>query len=148
MRLIIARSWLCALVLGAAPLAAQRFVASGFPDQVVLDYFQKLQIAIVGNNHATIAAMVHYPLMVNHGGAIHDTIHDSAELLKKYDAVFSPSIRQAIILEKQAKLFGNEQGVAIARGTVWIMGKCDRQRPPTCRLGVGSVNYPEPKVTK
>jgi hypothetical protein len=142
------RSWLIGLLLtatAALPLAAQRFMAAGVPDREVLDFFQKLQVAIVQNNHAAVVQLVTYPLHVNHGTKVRETIATPAALLHQYDAVFTPAIRQAVILERAKNLYANSDGVALQRGTIWLRGQCDRSRPPRCKVGVGTVNLPPPK---
>ncbi|HEY4319859.1 MAG TPA: hypothetical protein VGM77_01670 [Gemmatimonadales bacterium] len=142
------RPWLAGLLLtvaAAMPLAAQRFMAVGVPDHDVLEFFQKFQVAIVQNNHAAVAQMVNYPLHVNRGAKDRRTINTPAALLRDYDAVFTPAIRQAVILERAKNLYANNDGVALQRGTIWLRGQCDRGRPPHCRVGVGTINLPPGK---
>lgn len=142
------RSWLAGLLLtvaAALPLAGQRFMTAGVPDHEVYEFFQKFQVAIVQNNHAAIAQMVNYPLQVNRGAKDRRTIATPAALLRQYDAVFTPAIRQAVILERAKNLYANNDGVAVQRGTIWLRGQCDRGRPPKCKVGVGTINLPAPK---
>jgi hypothetical protein len=129
----------------AAPVHAQRFMSSGVPDRQVIAFFDKLHAAAVRNDRAAIVKMVNYPLMVNRGGTVHQKIATEGELLRRYDEVFNPAIRQAIVLEKSDRLIGSQDGVALAKGTIWLRGACDRARPPVCKLGLGSVNLPELK---
>jgi len=86
--------------------------------------------------------MVTYPLRVNvarKGSKF--VVANSADLIKRYDAVFTPVIRQAIAAEKPAKLSASKDGAAIAAGLVWINSKCDKKvKPAKCTLGVVSVN--------
>ncbi len=94
-----------------------------------------------GGNKATVAGMVNYPLRVNTRNGPKTSIATSAELVRQYDAVFTPAIRQAITGEKPAKLIGSRDGVAIAGGLVYFTGKCDKKKSPKCVLGLSSVNH-------
>ena len=129
-------------VAAATPVCAQRFMASGVPDRQVIAFFDKLHAAAVRNDRAAIVKMVNYPLMVNRGATDHQKIATERELLRRYDEVFNPAIRQAIVLEKSDRLIGSQDGVAIARGTIWMRGACDHSRPQVCKLGLGSINLP------
>jgi hypothetical protein len=128
------------LLAAARSSSAQRFMFTGVPDADVLAFVQKLQKAVAAGDRAGVAGMVKYPLRVNHDAARHEDVASAAELLKRYDAVFTPSIRQAIVTETPAKLTGGRDGVAIKAGLVWISSACDKNRPPKCGLGVSSVN--------
>jgi hypothetical protein len=128
------------LLVVTRPASAQRFMFTGCPDADVLTYFQKLQKTIAAGDRAGVAGMVKYPLRVNRDSTRHAMVASAAELLKQYDAVFTPTIRQAIISETPAKLAGGRDGVAIKGGVVWLAGIPDRSEPPKCHLGVSSVN--------
>jgi hypothetical protein len=135
-------SVLCVAVLLAAahPAGAQRFIYTGLPDADVVAFLGKLQKAVGAGDRAAVAGMVKYPLRVNRDATHHATIATSADLLKQYDAVFTPGIRVAIVKETPAKMSGGKDGAAIAAGLVWIAGVCDTSTPRKCRLGVSSVN--------
>jgi len=132
---------LLVLVAAAArPATAQRFMYSGVPDADVLSFLSKLQKAVSAGDRATVAGLVRYPLRVNRDATHHIVIATAPELLKQYDAVFTPTIRQAIITETPARLTGGKDGVAIKSGLLWLSSGCDSSQPPKCRLGVASVN--------
>jgi hypothetical protein len=126
----------------AHPAAAQRFMYTGVSDAEVLSFFAKLQSAVGAGNKAVVASMVNYPLRVNNRKGNKLVIPNSADLLKRYDLVFTPATRAAIAAEKPAKLVGSKEGAAIAAGLVWLAGKCDKKvKPVKCTLGVVSVNH-------
>jgi len=131
-----------ALVALTHSASAQRFMYTGVSDAEVLAFFGKFQSAVVSGNKAVVASMVTYPLRVNvarKGSKF--VVANSADLIKRYDAVFTPVIRQAIAAEKPAKLSASKDGAAIAAGLVWINSKCDKKvKPAKCTLGVVSVN--------
>ena len=122
--------------------SAQRFMYTGVSDAEVLAFFGKFQSAVVSGNKAVVASMVNYPLRVNAARkGTKFTIATPADLIKRYDAVFTPSIRQAVGAEKAAKLSASKDGAGIAAGLVWINGRCDKKvKPAKCTLGVVSVN--------
>lgn len=130
-----------ALSLGvASPAAAQRFMYTGMPDADVVAFLGKLQQAVGAGDRAAVAGMVLYPLRVNRDSARHTLVASRAELLRRYDAVFTPAIRRAIVTETAATLTGGLDGAGIKAGLVWISGVCDSRQLPRCRLGVASVN--------
>ena len=137
----------CILVLAVAavthPARAQRFMYTGVSDAEVLAFFGKLQSAVAAGNKATVASLVNYPLRVNTTRkGTKFVVSTSAGLIRRYDAVFTPAIRQAIVNQKPAKLSGSKEGVAVAVGLVWINGRCNRRvKPVKCTLGVMSVNH-------
>ena len=131
----------CLLVLTATRHAhAQRFVALGMPDSEVISVLQKVQRAIAAGDRATIAGMVRYPLRVNHGPDDHSMITTRVELLKRYDAVFTPEVRHAVGATSLNDVLGGVEGVALGRGEVWLTSTCAAERPRKCRLGLSSIN--------
>ena len=132
--------FLAAGLVATQPAAAQRFIFTGCPDADVLTFVQKLQRTIGAGDRAGVAGMVKYPLRVNRDSAHHALVAGPAELVRQYDAVFTPAIRRAILSETPAGLAGSRDGVAIKRGLVWIAGTPDPSPTPRCRLGVSSVN--------
>jgi len=137
----IAAALLLAIAAMTHPARAQRFMFTGVTDSEVLTFFGKFQKAVVSNDRKTVVSMVNYPLRVNERGGRHQMIASSAELMRQYDAVFTPTIRQAVSVEKPAKLSAGRDGAAIGAGLVWMTGACDKRRPPKCTLGVVSVNH-------
>jgi hypothetical protein len=131
----------CLLVLTATRHAhAQRFVALGMPDSEVLAVLQKVQRAITAGDRATTAGMVRYPLRVNRGPDDHSMIATRDELLRRYDAVFTPEVRRAVGATNLNDVLGGVDGVALGRGEVWLTSTCAAERPRKCRLGISSLN--------
>ena len=131
----------CLLLLTATlPAHAQRFVALGIPDSEALAELQKIQRAIAAGDRATIASVVRYPLRVNRGADNHSTIATRGELLKRYDAVFTPEVRRSVTATNLNDVLGGIDGVALGRGAVWLTSTCAAERPRKCRLGISSIN--------
>jgi hypothetical protein len=128
------------LLVAARPVRAQRFIYSGVADSTVLSFVGRLQQAVGAGDRAAVAGMIRYPLRVNHDAQHHINVASAAELMKQYDAVFTPSIRQGIVKQLPATLTGGHDGVAIDGGRVWVGSACDKSQPPKCKLGVTSVN--------
>jgi hypothetical protein len=131
----------CLLVLIAAPHAnAQRFVALGMPDSEVLADLTKFQKAIAAGDRATVASMVNYPLRVNRGARDHTLMATRGELLKRYDAVFTPDVRHVIVTTNLADVLGGMDGVPLGRGVAWFTSTCSTERPRKCRISLTSIN--------
>lgn len=133
------------LLAAVRPASAQRFMYTGTSDGEVLSFLTRLQKAVGAGDRTTVAALIKYPLRVNHNEKRHESITTSAQLLKQYDAIFTPKIRQSIVKQTPAKLTGGRDGVAIDAGAVWLNSSCDRSQPPKCKMGVSSVNLHESK---
>lgn len=127
-------------VAAARPARAQRFVALGMTDSDVFAALRRLQKAVGAGDRATVAGMVNYPLRVNRGPDVHTLFPTRGELLKRYDAVFTPDVRRAILSDTLTQLLGGTNGVPLGRGVVWMTSTCDTGRPPVCRIGITSVN--------
>jgi hypothetical protein len=131
----------CLLLLAATRHAhAQRFVALGMPDSEVLGVLKRIQRAIASGDRATIASVVRYPLRVNRGPDDHSLIATRGELLRRYDAVFTPAVRRAAGATNLDDVLGGVDGVPLGRGEVWLTSTCATERPRKCRLGISSVN--------
>ncbi|MGH7583547.1 MAG: hypothetical protein ACREL5_10000 [Gemmatimonadales bacterium] len=128
------------ICLTGARAGAQRFFSTGVADKDVQAYLDHLQKAAATNQRAAVAGLVAFPLRVNRGVRSHFMIADRAELLRRYDAVFTPAIRTAIVSQRYADLYVNSGEIAVGRGAVWLKGICTRRRPITCHLAVTSVN--------
>ena len=128
------------LVSSASSAGAQRFVALGMPDSQVLSTIQKLQRGVAQGDRAAVASLVRYPLRVNHGPDQHTMITGRAELLRQYDAIFTPEIRRALAAEKLDDVLGSKEGVPLGRGLVWMTSTCGTTRPRTCTIGITSIN--------
>jgi hypothetical protein len=134
-------SFMAALLLVVMhPASAQRFVTLGVSDTEVLATLQKLQKAVGAGDRATVAGLVNYPLHINRGAGDHTSLRTSAELLKRYDEVFTAEVRTAIAAEKLTDVFGSTEGVPVGKGMVWLSSTCNGAHPPTCHVGITSVN--------
>ena len=128
----------------ACRAGAQKFMPMGVTDGDMIAYLQKLQRAVRAGDRPTVASLVNYPLRVNSSSKRHFTVTSSADLIRRYDAVFVPGVRDAIIAQEFGKLSASPQGVPIKGGMVWLMSVCDaKHQPVKCKVGVGAINLPE-----
>ena len=82
-------------------------------------FLSELKSAIKSGDKQKVAGLVHYPLEVNLVKG-HRVVRTKAELVKDYDAIFTPATRTAIEQQVPACLFANYQGVMIGDGEVWF----------------------------
>jgi hypothetical protein len=142
MRRTISIAVLLGVVLTARGEAQQRFTPVGLTNNQMQDYLQRLQKAVRAGDRSAVADLVEFPLRVNRSAKHHIVIRDKADLLRHYDETFTPDIRNGIITQAFAPLYGTPQGVAIQGGKVWLLSVCTK-RPPTCHVGVGAINLPD-----
>lgn len=95
-------------------------------------YFAKLQKAVKGNKPAEVADLISYPMNLNKDNKKY-VIYSKNEFIKKYDRIFTSSVRENLLAQKVDKLFVNYQGIMVGDGDLW-MGK------PNNKLGVIAVN--------
>jgi hypothetical protein len=72
-------------------LAAALVVAAASADALLVE----LQRAIRGDDRQAVAALIQYPITIATAG-IRIPIHDSASMIKSFDAVFTPELKAAI----------------------------------------------------
>jgi len=107
--------------------------------------FRRLKQAVAANNRTAVAASFVYPFRVNRTQASHLWVQTRAELLRRYDAIFTPKVRQAILAQNPDSLFYSWRGSMAGNGVVWIDGVCDDSRMQKCRFGVTGINLSEPR---
>jgi hypothetical protein len=81
-----------------------------------IELFKKLKIAVDGDDRASVALMVFYPLRVS--GQYR--IHNRTAFLNHYERIFDVKVRDAIRAQIPECLAGNWQGFRTELGEVWI----------------------------
>ena len=102
------------------------------PDWVLGDaaygtFLNGLQAAVRSNNRQAVIRLIAYPLRVNRDGTS-KLYRDSAAVLRDFDRIFTPSVKQAILSERFEQLFGSDQGVMIGNGAIWFDHVCRGRR--------------------
>ena len=81
-------------------------------------FFTKFQKAIDANQRQEVAGMVRYPLHSYRNGKA-TVIKTKADLLVRYDTVFSSGARCAITTATLDDVWGNWRGFTISAGAIW-----------------------------
>jgi len=81
--------------------------------------FLRLQRAVQKDDRRTVTAMMEFPLRVETpDGAV--SIRTPAELLERYDFVFSSRVKHALSNTRVSDLYATNSGIAIKGGIVWF----------------------------
>jgi hypothetical protein len=107
--------------------------------------FRRLKQAVAANDRAAVAASFVYPFRVNRTRTSHVFVQTRGELLRRYDAILTPKVRQAILTQNPDSLFYSWRGSMAGNGMVWIDGVCDDRRMQKCRFGVTAINLSAPR---
>jgi hypothetical protein len=103
-------------------------------------FLAKFQNALKRDDRPAVASLVHYPLLVTAGGR--KQIRSRAELLTKFDSIFNPPVRAAILKATADDVWGNSHGFMIGRGVIWFDGIVPRNQ-----RAAGHANYPLRLIT-
>ena len=79
--------------------------------------FRRLQQAVAAGDQPAVAALMQYPLRVN--GKSRLEIDSSAELLRRYQPVFTAGLTQQILAANPQVVFCRGDGNMFADGAVW-----------------------------
>jgi hypothetical protein len=102
-------------------LADNPYAAAGISNPAhVTQFLARLKQAVAADDHATVAAMIKYPLTVYSSGGRPMTYRDAAALSANYGRVFTPEVRAAVAAAKADDLFARDQGVMIGNGEIWM----------------------------
>ncbi|MCL9662712.1 hypothetical protein L2089_18645 [Paenibacillus hunanensis] len=82
-------------------------------------FFVTFQQAVIKDNKAKVASMVHYPLNVNTNGKTHK-IKNAKIFIAKYDSIMTPEIKRILAYAIEEDLFVNWQGVMVGSGELWF----------------------------
>jgi len=82
-------------------------------------FLAELQAAVEKNDQVVFASLVQYPVRVVNGSS-RTRIPTAAQLIKRYSSIVTPAVRNAILNQSAACLFGNYQGVMIGSGEIWF----------------------------
>jgi hypothetical protein len=131
-----------------AVLCAQEKPACTLPDcDQAKAFFTKFQKAVDADQKQDVVAMVRYPLHSYRNGKA-TVFKTKAELLARYETVFTPGARCAIKTATLADVWGNWRGFTVGAGVIWwdriIPTSTANVRPSDLSkypFGVFSVNH-------
>lgn len=121
--LMVAMATACSSFALGQSASCEKGNLSAEPDATVkdaTDFLANLQQALKAGNRSKVIELVHYPLTASTNDA---TLHiaDSAELTKKYNAVFTPKWRKAILQQDIGCVNRiGDKGFMLARGALWF----------------------------
>ena len=86
-------------------------------------FLARLQTAVRSSDHRAITRMIAYPLRVNAAGSTR-VYKDPKAVERDFGAIFTPRVRQAILVQRPDRLFTRDVGTMIGNGEVWFSQSC------------------------
>lgn len=97
-----------------------RYGPAGAADDGLIDRnAQRFWEAVRRGDKAAVAGLIRYPLRVLSGKQT-ITLRSAADFIKQYEAVMTPSTREAILSDIPRYMFVRDQGIMLANGMVWF----------------------------
>lgn len=121
--LLVAMAVACSGFALGQSASCQKGNISAEPDAIVKNatqFLNNLQQAIKGGNRTQVMDLVHFPLTAS---TTNQTLHieDSKELEKRFNAVFSPKWRKAILQQDVGCVSRiGDKGFMLAQGALWF----------------------------
>lgn len=142
-RVLLLVSVLASLQCWAQPARAQveesaPFSTAGTSAEEVDRAVAALRAALAGDDRASVAAMVEYPLQA-WDGRRSVKIKTAKQLLERFDRIFDSSLRATIASARSATAFANWQGVMFDDGRIWL-----RPAEEGGALRIVTINEPAP----
>jgi hypothetical protein len=110
---------ICALLALSAPGWSQEKPQCTLPDcDQAQAFFTKFQTAVNANQRKEVAALIRYPLHSYLNGKA-TIVKTKADMLARYDSVFTPGVRCAIQSATASDVWGNWRGFTIGAGAIW-----------------------------
>ncbi|MBM7566858.1 hypothetical protein [Paenibacillus sacheonensis] len=104
--------------------------------QAFIDVFDTVKTAIAQGDKAEVANRILYPLRVN-GPSGSEKIQTRGDFVKRYDAIITQPIKDAIARQSSDNLFVNYQGVMVGNGEMWFAGSADTPQV----IGIIAINH-------
>ena len=108
------------LTNGNVGTLAHMYAAAGAKDDSLVNRNAlRFRQAVEQGDKAAVAALIQYPIQVRIK-AVAIPIQNRAELVARYDEIFSPAFRKAITGAMPRHMFAREQGVMLGKGEAWF----------------------------
>jgi hypothetical protein len=121
MRVVLALLIALFVVASGPARADNPYAVAGISDPAhVTQFLDRLKQAMAADDHATVAAIVKYPLTVNSSPGRPVTYRNAAALSANYARVFTPEVKAAVAAARPDNLFVRDQGVMIGNGEIWM----------------------------
>jgi hypothetical protein len=115
------------------------FVVAGPGETAFLSFDRELRSALSSKDAAALALLMRFPLRVNSidGGSIF--IQDPATLQLRFEEVFTPLLRAAVMKQKPQTVFCRDDGIMYGQGELWIN---INGRGKAAHFAVATINVP------
>lgn len=113
------------LVIAASLLALQPAQAQAPDDEQA--FVTRFQQALRTNDKQWVADHTRYPLRVHAAKA--SKVASKAALLRRYNAIFTPKVKAAVLAQEPAKVFRNWQGTMIGEGATNVWARSEDDQP-------------------
>lgn len=97
-----------------------------------------LQEAVKRDDAEGVAALMSFPLQVNHGS--HSEHMGRSRFLARYPQVFTGKVRRALAAQEAQALFRNARGAMVGEGELWLSGVCMDKACKSLAVQVVAVN--------
>ena len=81
-------------------------------------FFETFQKTLAAGDRQAIVRLVRYPLRAQLNGKT-SLLRNKAQLLRKYDLIFTSAVRCKVLAAKKSDVWGNWQGFTVADGVIW-----------------------------
>jgi hypothetical protein len=107
--------------------AAEQAPADAADNSAYENFVTRLQTAIRANDRGAVIKLIGFPLRVNSSGR--SRFYPNARSVQRdFDRIFTPRVRQAILVQRPAQLFTRDQGAMIGDGEIWFDHSCLNSR--------------------
>lgn len=102
------------------PLTQCTAQAGGPGKEAFLTFDRELRAALSTQDAASLALLVDFPLRVNPPDRATISLDNQAALQVRFQEVFSPAVRKAVLNQKTEEVFCKYTGIMYGRGELWI----------------------------
>lgn len=106
--------------------------------------FDQLQQAVKADDRKAVAGLVDYPLTVKAKGTTKKTVRNADAFVADWDSIMTAEVRKAVLDQKYAGLFVNQNGAMLGSGQVWINGICQDNKCAKTDARISAINPDTP----
>jgi len=123
----------------APPGTGAQFVPVRLTEAEVKTFLAALQGAVMRNDGAAVAKLVHYPVRVYWDNR---RVHFGTEkaFAARYLEIFDVRLRRAVLDERGDALVAGENGVLLAGGALLVVGVCEAPATGPCRHARAAIS--------
>ena len=106
--------------------------------------FDQLQQALQADDRKAVAGLVDYPLTIKAKGKAKKTVRNADAFVAEWDRIMTAEVRKAVLDQKYAGLFVNQNGAMLGSGQVWIHGICQDSKCAKTDVRISAINPDAP----